>query len=84
MNWRKYMKILCIIGQSQYGSVRRFVLEIAEQMTLCGMQVTILDGTNEREYYKQREQVIQENLVTINKILGSSYLRSNFVGTVKL
>lgn len=64
------MKILCIIGRSQYGSVRRFVLEIAEQMTLCGMQVTILDGTNEREYYKQRKQVIQQNFDVVFSING--------------
>lgn len=83
------MRILYVIGASQYDSTALFMLEMAEQMQATGWQVDLLDGRKEEEYGQQREQVIQNKydviftvngmLLEDNSILGKELLKNEDV-----
>lgn len=64
------MKILYIIGTSQYDSTGRFLREMAEQMRTAGWLVDVLDGRDIECYEQRREQVIQKQYDVIFTING--------------
>lgn len=66
------MKLLFVIGVSQYDSTAIFMREMAEQMQAAGWQTELLDGRTEDGYELRREQVLQKKydvIVTINGML---------------
>lgn len=83
------MRILYVIGASQYDSTALFMMEMAEQMQAAGWQADLLDGRIEEGYEQRREQVIQKQydvIFTINgmileedSVLGETLLRNEDV-----
>lgn len=66
------MRILYVIGASQYDSTALFMMEMAKRMQEAGWQVDLLDGRMEEGYERRREQVIQKQydvIFTINGML---------------
>lgn len=66
------MRILYVIGKSQYDSTAIFMEQMAEHMEACGWRVTVLDGRKEDGYAEQRKKVLQDDydvVLTINGML---------------
>ena len=66
------MRILYVIGKSQYDSTAIFMEQMAEHMEACGWKVTVLDGRKEDGYAEQRKKVLQDDydvVLTINGML---------------
>ena len=78
------MRILYVIGKSQYDSTAVFMMQMAERMMECGWQVTILDGRNEKEYAAQREIVIGEKYDVIFTINGMLLEQNSSLGKLLL
>ena len=55
------MRILYVIGKSQYDSTAIFMEQMAEHMEACGWKVTVLDGRKEDGYAEQRKKVLQDD-----------------------
>lgn len=66
------MKILYVIGQSQYDSTSKFMNEMSLEMLRQGWDVDVLDGNCIEEYICQRERSLNKNydvIFTINGML---------------
>lgn len=66
------MRILYVIGKSQYDSTAMFMDQMAERMEACGWKVTVLDGRKKDSYAEQRKTVLQDDydvVLTINGML---------------
>ncbi len=64
------MKILYVIGQSQYDSVAVFMEQMAVRMQEQGWDVMVLDGRKKESFSVQRQQVLQECFDVIFTING--------------
>ena len=78
------MRILYVIGKSQYDSTAVFMIQMADRMIECGWQVTILDGRNEKEYATQREIVTGEKYDVIFTINGMLLEQNSSLGKLLL
>lgn len=66
------MKVLYIVGKSQYDSTSKFMEEMAHAMEEYGWQVDFLDGRSLDDYTGKREQILQEKydvVFTMNGML---------------
>lgn len=66
------MRVLYVIGKSQYDSTAMFMEQMAERMEACGWKVAVLDGRKENGYAEQRKIVLQDEydvVLTINGML---------------
>lgn len=64
------MKVLYVIGSSQYDSTAVFFQEMAERMESVGWEVSLLDGRDVEGYDARRERVLQETFDVIFTING--------------
>lgn len=78
------MRILYVIGKSQYDSTSVFMTQMADRMTACGWQVTILDGRKEEEYIEQRKVVIKAEYDVIFSINGMLLEEDSVLGKILL
>ena len=78
------MRILYVMGSSQYDSTALFMLEMAEQMQAAGWQVDRLDGRGEDGYEEQRAQVIQNEYDVIFTINGMLLEEDSELGSLLL
>lgn len=66
------MRILFVIGVSEYDSTKVFVREMEAAMKAAGWQTEVLDGTDQTSYSRKREQVTGSSydvIFTINGML---------------
>lgn len=78
------MRILYVIGKSQYDSISVFMTQMADRMAACGWQVTILDGRKEKEYTEQRKAVIKAEYNVIFSINGMLLEEDSVLGKILL
>lgn len=78
------MRILYVIGASQYDSTALFMMEMAEQMQAAGWQVDLLDGRTEDGYEQRREQIIQKQYDVIFTINGMILEEDSVLGRALL
>ncbi len=78
------MRILYVIGKSQYDSTSVFMTQMADRMAACGWQVTILDGRKEKEYTEQRKAVIKAEYDVIFSINGMLLEEDSVLGKILL
>lgn len=78
------MRILYVIGKSQYDSTSVFMTQMADRMAACGWQVTILDGRKEKEYTEQRNAVIKAEYDVIFSINGMLLEEDSVLGKILL
>ena len=78
------MRILYVIGKSQYDSTSVFMTQMADRMAACGWQVTILDGRKEKEYTEQRKAVIKAEYNVIFSINGMLLEEDSVLGKILL
>ena len=78
------MRILYVIGKSQYDSTSVFMTQMADRMAACGWQVTILDGRKEKEYTEQRKAVIKAEYNFIFSINGMLLEEDSVLGKILL
>lgn len=64
------MKVLYIIGSSQYQSTIHFMREMAEEMERCGYEVYILDGNDKENFEAKWEEVKDREYDVIFTING--------------
>ncbi len=74
------MKILFVIGVSEYDSTKIFVREMKEAMAAAGWQTEVLDGTDQSAYAVQREQVTRSSYDVIFTINGMLLEEGNSLG----
>lgn len=66
------LRVLYVIGTSQYHSTVFFMQEMAEEMRQCGYEVTVLDVNDGTAYEKQRQEILcreYDIIFTINGML---------------
>lgn len=78
------MRILYVIGASQYDSTAMFMQEMEEYMRDAGWQTDLLDGRDEQEYEKQRDRIIQNQYDVIFTINGMLLEEDSSLGQVLL
>lgn len=64
------MKILFVIGQSQYDSTAIFIEEMIKQISEFGHKTFLLDGRDLEKYSQQRAQLIEKSFDVIFTING--------------
>lgn len=74
------MKVLYVIGSSQYDSTAVFFREMAERMESVGWDVSLLDGRDVKGYDARREQVLQETFDVIFTINGMLLEENSVLG----
>ena len=78
------MKILFVMGTSQYDSTVVFMMEMAEQMQAAGWQIDRLDGRVEDGYEEQRASIIKNSYDVIFTINGMLLEEDSELGAILL
>lgn len=78
------MRILYVIGKSQYDSTAVFMMQMAHRMSEYGWDVTILDGRVECDYIKKRNIVIQSEYDVVFTINGMLLEKESELGKILL